>query len=287
MARRKRQPRRSSERRGPKPTERPAGAPTRSVAVLAGAVLGVVVLAAYLRTATKDIVFGDTPELTAVAATLGVAHPPGYPLWTMLAHLFTLVPIGSLPFRVSAFSCTAAAAAGVVIYAIGYRLSHSGVLPLDAALRLARRTVCCLASLFRPGPAREQLAASGRLRPRPARAFRHVVRTRGGGPDRDRRGPAVQALSQCLLVPRDRVRHLGTGVRRVFQHPHRSTGHPDGARALLSAPTRDRGAARGGRHRRRGGPRSRDGARRGDGCRRGRRGDGCGRRGRELGLDRP
>src|SRR5260370_7197533 len=84
--------------------------------MIVGAVVAIVVLAAYLRTSARDIVFGDTPELTAVAATLGVAHPPGYPLWTMIAHLFTLIPLGTIPFRVSAFSALAATVSVLIVY---------------------------------------------------------------------------------------------------------------------------------------------------------------------------
>ncbi len=45
-----------------------------------------IVLLVYLATAARDIVFGDGLELCAVAATGGVAHPPGYPLYTTLAQ---------------------------------------------------------------------------------------------------------------------------------------------------------------------------------------------------------
>jgi dolichyl-phosphate-mannose-protein mannosyltransferase len=36
---------------------------------------------------------GDSAELTTAAALWGVPHPPGYPLYTLLAHLFTLLPL--------------------------------------------------------------------------------------------------------------------------------------------------------------------------------------------------
>src|ERR1700724_966195 len=55
----------------------------------------------YFLTAARDIVVGDTPELITAAVTFGVAHPPGYPLFSMLGHLFSLLPFGSIPFRVN------------------------------------------------------------------------------------------------------------------------------------------------------------------------------------------
>src|SRR5215813_3153828 len=52
----------------------------------------VVVAMVYVFTAARDIVLGDTPELMTAAITLGVPHAPGYPLFSMLGHLFSLVP---------------------------------------------------------------------------------------------------------------------------------------------------------------------------------------------------
>ena len=57
--------------------------------------------AVYTFTAARDIVVGDMPELAAVAANLGVAHPPGYPLLTLMGHLFSAVPLGPVPFRIN------------------------------------------------------------------------------------------------------------------------------------------------------------------------------------------
>jgi hypothetical protein len=92
---------------------------------IAGALIGLAVGAVELRTAARDIVFGDSPELTGAAITLGVAHPPGYPIWTVLAHAFTLLPIGPLPFRVSAFAVVASVACVVIVYITAYRLTRS------------------------------------------------------------------------------------------------------------------------------------------------------------------
>lgn len=55
-----------------------------AVAVLAGLV--------YLSTMAPGITHTDSGELAAVACTGGIAHPTGYPLWTMLGKVFTLIP---------------------------------------------------------------------------------------------------------------------------------------------------------------------------------------------------
>lgn len=49
----------------------------------------------YLITIAPSVVQIDSGELTAVQTTLGIAHPTGYPLFTMIGYLFLKLP---LPF---------------------------------------------------------------------------------------------------------------------------------------------------------------------------------------------
>src|SRR5438045_9573142 len=77
----------------------------------------------YFLTAARDIVVGDSPELIMAAVTLGVAHAPGYPLFTMLGHLFSLLPVGSIPFRVNLLSVVCDALTIGVVYFSTFRLT--------------------------------------------------------------------------------------------------------------------------------------------------------------------
>jgi len=54
-----------------------------------------VVFLVYYSTMAPSVLQIDTGELAAAQALLGIAHPTGYPLFTMLGYLFTLIP---LPF---------------------------------------------------------------------------------------------------------------------------------------------------------------------------------------------
>ncbi|MDP8248641.1 MAG: DUF2723 domain-containing protein [Candidatus Tritonobacter lacicola] len=47
----------------------------------------------YLFTLTPTVDFIDSGELAAVAHTLGIAHPTGYPLFTLLGHIVSRLPI--------------------------------------------------------------------------------------------------------------------------------------------------------------------------------------------------
>jgi len=84
-------------------------------ALLAGA--GVfLALAVFLSLmAWPDPTFGDVPELTTVAYRLGIAHPTGYPLLTMLGKLATLLPLGSPAHCVNMLDALIGALAGGVM----------------------------------------------------------------------------------------------------------------------------------------------------------------------------
>ncbi|MHB1687713.1 MAG: protein O-mannosyl-transferase family [Ignavibacteriaceae bacterium] len=55
---------------------------------------GLLVFLVYLTTIAPSVVEIDSGELSTVQTTLGIAHPTGYPLFTMLGYLFSLIPFG-------------------------------------------------------------------------------------------------------------------------------------------------------------------------------------------------
>jgi dolichyl-phosphate-mannose-protein mannosyltransferase len=99
------------------PTSSDRGA--RLIAVLGSAAVAFVL---YLATLAPTVATGDSGELSTVAATLGIAHPPGYPTFTVLGHLFTLLPFGDSAFRVNLLSAVLDTAAVLVAATIAGRL---------------------------------------------------------------------------------------------------------------------------------------------------------------------
>lgn len=67
-------------------------------------VAGIVMLGIYLGLAPRFPVFGDSPELMAASIRLGIAHPTGYPLLLLLGKLASLVPAGTIAYRLNALS---------------------------------------------------------------------------------------------------------------------------------------------------------------------------------------
>jgi hypothetical protein len=58
----------------------------------------------YLQTMALTVQGFDSAELTLGAYTLGFVHPPGYPLYMILGHLFTHLPIGTVGLRLNLMS---------------------------------------------------------------------------------------------------------------------------------------------------------------------------------------
>ena len=89
--------------KGTPPTERASGfhprdgAPEQSGERVAGILVSAAVFTVYVRTMYPHVPGGDSGELIVAGCTTGIAHPPGYPLFTMLAVLFHALPIGGSP----------------------------------------------------------------------------------------------------------------------------------------------------------------------------------------------
>ena len=66
------------------------------------ALLFLLFLALYVRTAAPSVLSGNSAEFQMAAPLLGVPHPTTYPLYVLLGKLATLViPFGDLAWRVT------------------------------------------------------------------------------------------------------------------------------------------------------------------------------------------
>lgn len=70
----------------------------------------------YLLTLQRTVGRADTFEFQVTAPVLGIAHPTGYPLYTLLGGLFSVLPLGQVATRVNLTSMVSATVAGILIY---------------------------------------------------------------------------------------------------------------------------------------------------------------------------
>jgi len=58
----------------------------------------------YLFTLAPTVTDEDSGDLITSCYILGIPHPPGYPLYTILGKLFTYIPFRSIAWRVNLMS---------------------------------------------------------------------------------------------------------------------------------------------------------------------------------------
>lgn len=89
----------------------------------------------YLLTLYPTVGTEDSGELIVSAATLDIAHPPGYPLHTLLGKLFTiLIPFGNIGWRVNLLSAFFGAATVTLLYLFIKKLTKHDLLAMTASL---------------------------------------------------------------------------------------------------------------------------------------------------------
>src|SRR5262245_2786310 len=116
VARRGRRRQRAATSASPPPPAPPIpDAAASPLALIVTALAGAIPLTVYAATLTQTVAGGDAGEMITVAYLLGVAHPPGYPLYTMLAKVASLIPFGTVAWRVNLFSALAASAASLLL----------------------------------------------------------------------------------------------------------------------------------------------------------------------------
>ena len=110
-----------------------------------GALLLSFVARAYLPTAFATVPGGDSGELIAEACQLGVAHPPGYPLFVYFAQLamVMLAPFGLSPaFSVNVACCVLGCVTSLLLY-----ITSANIVDLCGYQRLSRTDALLVAAV--------------------------------------------------------------------------------------------------------------------------------------------
>jgi tetratricopeptide (TPR) repeat protein len=111
---------------------------SQRITVAHAAAIGLGTFAVYLLGACRTIYVGDSGELVAAAATLGIPHPSGYPLYVLLGFAWIkLLPIGSVALRMSLLSAVCASLSCAGVYLLSWRCSLGPLAACFASLLLA------------------------------------------------------------------------------------------------------------------------------------------------------
>jgi len=89
--------------------------PVRADWIQAG-ISAALLFALYALTAPRTVALEDDGLFILSSYFLGVEHPPGYPLFTLIGHLFTYLPFGSVAYRVHLASALFGALSGAAAW---------------------------------------------------------------------------------------------------------------------------------------------------------------------------
>jgi hypothetical protein len=92
--------------------------------------------ALYAASAPRTVAAEDDGLFVLSSYFLGIEHPPGYPLFTLIGHLFTKLPIGSVAYRVHLASAFFGALACATVWLCARRLVPGRLPAFLAALGL-------------------------------------------------------------------------------------------------------------------------------------------------------
>ncbi|HLY02134.1 MAG TPA: DUF2723 domain-containing protein [Candidatus Cybelea sp.] len=94
--------------------------------------------AAYVASASVEPGSWDTAELQGVPYILGIAHPTGFPLYTLVGYVWShIVAVGSVAFRMNAMSGIAIAITALAAYAVAREIGAGRWVALFATLWFA------------------------------------------------------------------------------------------------------------------------------------------------------
>ena len=115
--------------------QNPDVAAERPPYLLAG-IVGLGALVLYVLTLAPTTQFWDAPEYITAAHALGIPHPPGNPLFVILAHVWGLVPLGAdYARRINLFAAVTSAGSAGLWFLIGERWLRP-IVPAAARRRL-------------------------------------------------------------------------------------------------------------------------------------------------------
>src|SRR5271157_3921761 len=81
----------------------------------------------YLWTLAPNIMFQDSGEFAISSFSLGIGHPPGYPLFNLLGRAFQCLPLGNPGFRINLMCAFLGALAMATVFSAARALGFSRV----------------------------------------------------------------------------------------------------------------------------------------------------------------
>ncbi|MEW6007644.1 MAG: DUF2723 domain-containing protein [bacterium] len=101
----------------------------------AGLLIFLLSFSVYLLSLTPSVNLHDSGEMITAAYSLGISHPPGYPLYCIFGKLLmSILPIGNIAYRINFFSSLSASLASMFLCFIALQLYKDKIIAIPCAL---------------------------------------------------------------------------------------------------------------------------------------------------------
>lgn len=107
------------------------------------ALISIILLGLYINTAPPVMYFGDDGEVISAAYTLGIGHPPGYPLYMLYTKLSSFLPLGDIAYRANIASGLLA----VMVFLFFYLASKQALALIFGEKNIGTKCASLLAAL--------------------------------------------------------------------------------------------------------------------------------------------
>lgn len=91
--------------------------------ILIPIIVFIITFVVYIKFLAPSVLQGDSAEFCIASYTLGIPHPTGYPIYTWIGHFFSLIPLGSVAYRINLMSAFFAAFTVALIYIIVFKMA--------------------------------------------------------------------------------------------------------------------------------------------------------------------
>lgn len=124
----------------PEEEKEPDMLPARWILLITAAAIMLLSFLVYFHTLSPSLSSqSDSGELVSAAATLGICHPPGYPFYTLIGYLFSLIPLKGCDtaFRINLMSAVFSSLTAVMLFLLGLILYRNFITAVCVSLLFA------------------------------------------------------------------------------------------------------------------------------------------------------
>ncbi|MBM3706857.1 MAG: DUF2723 domain-containing protein [Actinobacteria bacterium] len=109
----------------------------RKIHIISSIIAFAIPLILYILTLQPKLIGGESSWYALSIPKMEILKPPSYPIYSLLAKVFTLIPIGDIAYKINLFSAFFGAFTILILFLTVYLLSKDDVISLASSLTLA------------------------------------------------------------------------------------------------------------------------------------------------------